>query len=60
MQVNNDVTVIKQERDMQKENEYVHRMTKGETVFPYTHGDFVELRQKKLAEERKNEFHQYD
>lgn len=28
---------------------------KGETVFPYTHGDYLEVRQKRMQEERYNE-----
>jgi hypothetical protein len=40
----NDVQKIKQERDLVKKIENERNISKGETAFPYTHGEYIELR----------------
>jgi len=52
----NDVQKIKQERDLSKKLEHERALIKGETAFPYTHGEYIELRQQRLKEERYCEF----
>lgn len=55
-QMLNDVQKIKQERELAKKMEHERHILKGETAFPYTHGEYIELRQQRLREERYCEF----